>query len=76
MSRMKVMFGNLDEINSFVNIIRTIPYDVDLSRGKFMVDAKSILGVINLGLHNEILVNAPEEANEHLKEEIKEYLMA
>ncbi|MFI3171944.1 MAG: HPr family phosphocarrier protein [Eubacteriales bacterium] len=76
MSKMKVMFKDLEEVNNFVNIIKTCPYDIDLSRGKFIVDAKSILGVINLGLHNEIFLNAPTDAREHLKLEIGQYLTA
>lgn len=40
----------MEEITEFVNMMSRQGYNTDLSRGSFSVDAKSILGVIALGL--------------------------
>ena len=52
MSEMLVSFKNPEEILNFVNTVAKYPYDMDMKRGRFVVDAKSILGIMNLGLNN------------------------
>ena len=54
MSEMLVSFKNPEEILNFVNTVAKYPYDMDMKRGRFVVDAKSILGIMNLGLNNVI----------------------
>ena len=50
MSEMLVSFKNPEEILNFVNTVAKYPYDMDMKRGRFVVDAKSILGIMNLPL--------------------------
>ena len=45
-----IKFNSVEEITEFVNMMSRQGYNADLSRGSFIVDAKSILGVIALGL--------------------------
>lgn len=49
-----IRFNSIKEAVDFVNAASRQPYDVDLSRGIYNVDAKSILGVLALGLGNII----------------------
>ena len=46
MSEMLVSFKNPEEILNFVNTVAKYPYDMDMKRGRFVVDAKSILGIM------------------------------
>ena len=50
MSEMKLTFKNPDEIVEFVNIVSRYDFDVDIKRGRIVVDAKSLLGIMHLGL--------------------------
>ena len=54
MNEMKVTFKSPDEILEFVNTVSKYEFDMDMRRGRAVVDAKSILGIMNLGLNNVI----------------------
>ena len=77
---MKKVMINLKEssqIKTFVNIINKYPFDLDIRSGRYVVDAKSILGIFSLDLSKpvelEILSDDTQEI-EKLLEEIKSYL--
>lgn len=76
MSELKVMFKNPEEILNFVNAVDKYDFSMDMRRGRFIVDAKSILGVMNLGLNNVIQLNIYDDDCEQLKQEISQYLTA
>lgn len=73
MSEMLVSFKNPEEILNFVNTVAKYPYDMDMKRGRFVVDAKSILGIMNLGLNNVISLQVYGDHCEELKKEISCY---
>lgn len=77
---MKKVMINLKEssqIKTFVNIINKYPFDLDIRSGRYVVDAKSILGIFSLDLSKpvelEILSDDTQEIEKFL-EEIKSYL--
>lgn len=76
MSELKVMFKNPEEILNFVNAVDKYDVSMDMRRGRFIVDAKSILGVMNLGLNNVIQLNIYGDDCEQLKRDISQYLTA
>ena len=76
MIKMKIVFKNMEDINKFVHIVRAYNYDMDLERGKFVVDAKSLLGIINLGLCTQITLTVHAESCEDLTTEIEQYIAA
>lgn len=76
MSKVKVVFNSVNDINDFVNIINKYPCKMALQRGHLKVGATSILGIINLGVCKEMNLNVPKEVLEDLKEDIKLYIAA
>lgn len=50
---MKVKFNNIEDVNRFVDICERFPFDIDAKVNHYIVDAKSLLGIIALGLQNE-----------------------
>ena len=44
----KVILGTMQNASKLVNIAESIPQDVDLCYGRYIVDAKSMLGVLSL----------------------------
>ena len=50
----EVRFTNMDQVQKFVDDIRKIPYDVNACHGKYIVDAKSLLGLLSLSLGRPI----------------------
>lgn len=58
-----VKFMAIDQVQKFVDDIRKMPYDVDACHGNYVVDAKSLLGILSLSLSREIklVVHCEEE---------------
>ena len=44
----KVVLGTMQNARKLVSIAESIPYDVELSSGRYVVDAKSMLGVLSM----------------------------
>ena len=49
---MKLTFKTPDEIVEFVKTVSKYEFDVDVRRGRVVVDAKSLLGIMHLGLNS------------------------
>lgn len=76
MSKIKVVFQDPKEVLDFVNKVEKYPYDMDMKRGRFIVDAKSILGIMNLGLNEEIELKVYHDECGELKKAISQYVAA
>lgn len=69
-----IKFNSETEIVDFVNKMSRQPYNVDLSRGHFVVDAKSILGVLCLGIGQIIRMDIHSEHAEKLLYAVEGFL--
>lgn len=76
MSKIVVMFQTLEDILEFVRKVEKYPYSMDMKRGKYVVDAKSLLGLMNLGFDREIELAVYEEECEDLRKDIQEFIAA
>ena len=54
MSTKNVIFSNPGDVIDFVKIVEKYPFDMDMKRGRYIVDAKSLLGLMNLGFDQKI----------------------
>ncbi len=73
MNEMKVTFKNPDEVLEFVNTVSKYEFDMDIKRGHVIVDAKSLLGVMHLGLNNEMELQMYSDDCRDLQEKIAKY---
>lgn len=76
MKKMKVFFNNVDEVSSFVNIVNKYPYEMDLAKGSVVIDAKSLLGIVALGILNEVDLIVHSDVWDGLKDEIGNFVVA
>ena len=76
MSKRIVVFQNPSDILEFVRKVEKYPYDMDMKRGRYIVDAKSLLGLMNLGFQNEIELKVYEEECYDLWKDIEKYVAA
>ena len=76
MSELKITFRNPEEILDFVNTVEKYDCAMDMKRGRFVVDAKSLLGIMNLGLNNIIELVVYDDDCDQLKQEIAQYVAA
>ena len=73
MITVQVLLNNIDSVNRFVAKVGEKDYEVDLALGKYLVNAKSMMGVLSLDLTKPVTVQA-ETDDESLLNELKEYI--
>ena len=61
MSRKVINLNKITDINKFIEIAATIPSKIFVSTDEYVVDGKSILGVMSLDLSKDIVVKTEEE---------------
>ena len=50
MKTCEIMLSSIEDVKKFVNLVNTYEFDVDLVSGRYVVDAKSIMGIFSLDL--------------------------
>ena len=66
------LFSNTD-VKDFVNIVSKYDFDIDLVSGRYVVDAKSIMGIFSLDLTKPIQVDLHTDDADAIMEELKPY---
>lgn len=70
MKKVMVNLSASQQIKEFVNILSKYSFDMDLRSGKYLVDAKSILGIFSLDLSKpvelELLTDNEEDINKFM----------
>ena len=54
MTTIKVMLDSIDKVKSFVNDLTKFDCDFDIVSGRYVIDAKSIMGIFSLDLSKAI----------------------
>lgn len=63
MKSVQVFLNTTDKIKSFVSDVAKFEYDFDLVSGKYVVNAKSIMGIFSLDIGKPICLNIHTEEN-------------
>ena len=56
MTTREVMFDSVEDVKRFVQQSEKQPEDIDACCGSCMVDGKSMLGILSLGIHKKLNV--------------------
>lgn len=72
----KIFLKTLDDVKSFVGIMSTKSYDIELLSGKYVVNAKSVMGVLSLDLTFPITMVANTDTDTEILQEIDAYANA
>ncbi len=75
MNTFYIKLSTIEDIRKFVDIVTRQDYDIDLSSGRYVVDAKSIMGIFSLDLMNKILLTAHTDDVEELKKALAAYIV-
>ena len=57
MKTIDISLNSIDKVKNFVNLINRFDYDFDLVSGRYVIDAKSIMGIFSLDLSKPIALN-------------------
>ena len=61
MNKTEIILSGIQDVRDFVNIVVLLEYEVDLAQGRYLIDAKSIMGIFSLDLLSPITVIAHTE---------------
>ncbi len=63
MKTVQISLNSIDKVKSFVNDLSKFDSDFDLVSGRYVIDAKSIMGIFSLDLSKPIDLNIHAEDN-------------
>lgn len=63
MKTVQISLNSIDKVKSFVNDITKFDVDFDLVSGRYVIDAKSIMGIFSLDLSKPINLNVHAEGS-------------
>ena len=75
MKTVTITLNSIDKVKNFVNDITRFDSDFDLVSGRYVIDAKSIMGIFSLDLSRPITLNIHnEEQIDTILDVLKPYL--
>lgn len=63
MKTVRISLNSIDKVKAFVNDLTKFDEDFDLVSGRYVIDAKSIMGIFSLDLSKPIDLNVHSESN-------------
>ena len=77
MQTVQISLNSIDKVKNFVTAISKFDFDFDLVSGRYVIDAKSIMGIFSLDLSKPIDLNIHTEGSEleSVMEVLKPYLI-
>ena len=76
MKTVQVYLNSIQKVNSFSHELEQFDNDFDLVSGRYIVDAKSVMGIFSLDLSKPITLNIHAEADvDKILEALEPYLV-
>ena len=76
MKTVQISLNSIHKVKSFVNAITQFEFDFDLVSGRYVIDAKSIMGIFSLDLSKpiELVIHAEDHLDE-IMDILKPYIV-
>ena len=76
MKTVQISLNSIDKVKAFVNAITQFEFDFDLISGRYVIDAKSIMGIFSLDISQPIDLNIHTEGDDtEILEALKPYII-
>ena len=75
MKEFNLLLSSINDVKDFVNIVAKYDFDVDLTSGRYVVDAKSIMGIFSLDLSKPIELNIHTDDAEKFMADIDRFIV-
>ena len=76
MKTVNISLNSIDKVKAFVNDVTKFDSDFDLVSGRYVIDAKSIMGIFSLDLSKPIDLSIHAEDNlDNILEVLKPYMV-
>ena len=74
MQTVQISLNSIDKVKSFVNTLAKFDCDFDLVSGRYVIDAKSIMGIFSLDLSKPIDLEAHVDSCEEFEKDIAPFV--
>ncbi len=76
MKTVQICLNSIDKVKAFVNEITKFNSDFDLVSGRYVIDAKSIMGIFSLDLSKpiDLCIHADDAVVDEILETLKPYI--
>lgn len=74
MKSYEIYLRTIIDVKNFVNTISDFDFEMDLVSGRYVVDAKSIMGIFSLDLSRPITLRAFSDDTQKLEEAIGDFM--
>ena len=75
MKSINISLSMTENVKKFVNTVGKYPYDLDLKSGRFVIDAKSLLGIFSLDLSKPVTLDIHSDKCDDLIAELAPYII-
>jgi phosphotransferase system HPr-like phosphotransfer protein len=75
MKTVKVRLSSIESVRDFVEAVRRYDSEIDLASGRYVVDAKSIMGIFSLDLMNPITMTIHNDNCDDIIDALKAYIV-
>ncbi len=75
MKSVKITLAMAENVKQFVNTVSKYPYDLDLRSGRFLIDAKSLLGIFSLDLSKTLVLEIHNDNCDDLLADLNSFIV-
>lgn len=75
MKEVNLLLSSINDVKDFVNVVSKCDFEVDLISGRYVVDAKSIMGIFSLDLSKPIKVEIHSDDCDSFMAGIKKFIV-
>ncbi|MBO5408544.1 MAG: HPr family phosphocarrier protein [Clostridia bacterium] len=75
MKTFNIQLTSINDVKIFVNTVNKYTFDIDLTSGRYVVDAKSIMGIFSLDLAKPIKIEIFDDNCESLVKELEPFIV-
>ena len=75
MVSVNILLNTINDVKNFVNIVSKYEFEVDLTSGRYVIDAKSIMGIFSLDLSKSIKLDARCDPDSKFLTEIAPFIV-
>lgn len=75
MIQLKIKLTSISDVQNFVNAVSRYNGDIDLRSGRYVVDAKSIMGIFSLDLMQPVEMTVQGEGSDQLMKDIDRFIV-
>ncbi|MBQ7834407.1 MAG: HPr family phosphocarrier protein [Ruminiclostridium sp.] len=75
MTKVKIRLVTIDDVKDFVKKTNELGCEADLTLGKYVIDAKSIMGIFSLDLSRELELSVHSDNCNDFMNEISRYIV-